>query len=99
MHFTGFAVKAQGEFFLALGDGHGFGAHGALHAGDALGLLGAEAQGKTHTVLGDHEAGFAQLFMAFVGSVDDLSFLQARMTLVEQPVTQFDSGRAKDTLG
>jgi hypothetical protein len=55
MHLAGFAVEAQSELLLALGDGHGLGAHGALHAGDAFGLLGAEAQGEAHAVLGDHQ--------------------------------------------
>lgn len=44
VHFTGFAVEFQGEFFVAVDEGHRFGFDLPLYAGDALGLLWAEIE-------------------------------------------------------
>ena len=43
MHLARLAVKAQGEFFAAIDELQRLGPDQALHAGDALGLFGAQA--------------------------------------------------------
>src|SRR3990167_3620041 len=72
MHLAGLAVKAQREPLLAVDELQRLGPDGALHARHALGLLGAQAHGVAHAVLGDHEADLAFLLVALVGSVDHL---------------------------
>ena len=67
MHFARLAIEAQGELFLAVDEGQGLGAHLPLNACHPLGLLGAQAHGEAHTVLGDHQADFTLFFVAFVG--------------------------------
>ena len=52
MHFARLAVKAQREFFAAVDQGQRLGLNRAVYAGDAFGLLRAQAQRKAHAVLG-----------------------------------------------
>ncbi len=66
MHFAGFAIKTQGQLFLAVDELQGFGPDGALHARHALGLFGAQAQGVAHAVLGDHQADFAFFLVGLI---------------------------------
>ena len=72
MHFAGLAVEAQLQRVVAMPQHQRLGADGALHAGHALGLLGAQAQAEAHAVLGDHQAGLAQGLVALVGGIDHL---------------------------
>jgi hypothetical protein len=55
MHLARLAVEAQGEPFLALGDGHRLGAHGALHAGDTLGLFWGRGSRRIAVLGCDHQ--------------------------------------------
>ena len=72
MHLARLAVKPQGQFLVAVDEGEGLGPDGALHAGDPLGLLGAQAHGPAHAVLGDHQTDFAGFLVALVGGGDDV---------------------------
>ncbi len=72
MHFAGFAVKAQGEFFFAVDQLQGFSFDKTLHAGHALGLLGAQTQRKPHAVFGDHQADLTGLFNGLVSGINHL---------------------------
>ena len=72
MHLAGLAVEAQLQHLVAVLDRQRLGADGALHAGDALGLLRAQAEREAHAVLGDHQAGVAERLVALVGGLDDL---------------------------
>ena len=86
MHLTRFAVKAQGELFLAVDEHQGLGLDGALHSGDTLGLLGAQAHREAYTVLGDHEADLAFFLMRFVGCVnhfDAMAHIKVMRLVVE----------------
>ncbi len=69
MHLAGFAVEAQCELFLAVDQLQRLSLDGALDADHALGLLGAQAHGEAHAVLGDHQRDFALFFLAFIGGV------------------------------
>lgn len=70
MHFARFAVEFQGQYFVAVNQLHrcDLGAY----AGHALGLLGAQVEGETQAVLGDHHRHFTGFFVGLVGRVNQL---------------------------
>ena len=72
VHFAGLAVKAQRQFFFAIDQLQRLGLDRALHANHALGLFGAQTHGKTHAVLGDHQADFTFFFLALIRSINHL---------------------------
>ena len=70
VHLAGAAVEAQRQPLVAVDQRHRLGAHLALDAGDALGLLRAEAEGVAQAVLGDHQRHLAGFLVRLVGGLD-----------------------------
>jgi hypothetical protein len=70
VHLAGAAVKAKGQAFIAIDQGHGVGPDLALDPDHALGLFGAEAEGVAQAMLGDHQRDLAGLLGGLVGGID-----------------------------
>ena len=70
VHLARLAVELQGQHLVAVDQLHRL--HLGAHAGDALGLLGAQVEGEAQAVLGDHHRHFAVFLVGFVGGVDQL---------------------------